>query len=373
MKHDPYSLTELIRNERFIAWVRNPDEATEAFWQQFLAEFPEKRAVIEDAKGYVNLLAEDTGKDKPSIEQSKKMWHEVKKQIHAPKQVEKPTVKLDRKWQWIRIAASVVLMLGIGSYWLLNQGDSIFHPDPTAQNKLNTPTLDMEKLNTSSAPMTVLLEDGSSVVLQPGALLRYTEFDHLEKREVSLIGKAFFEIYKDAKRPFYVYTDGLVTKVLGTSFSIDAPKDSDKIKVEVKTGKVSVFATGNHSVDAGSEVLRSELKGIVLERDQKMAIYRQTGKPVTLKKMEKETGMEPDISTQLFIFDETPASEVFAALERAYHIKIIYNKSLLESCPLNATLIGQPFNEKLSAICVALDATYEIKNNEVYITGEGCK
>lgn len=372
MKYDPYSLTELIRNDSFIAWVRHPDEVTEAFWQQFLTEFPEKRAVIEEARAYVNLLTEHTGRDKPTGVQSKKMWLEIKKHLRA-KTKQEPNL-FGIQWRWMRIAASMAIMLGIAAYGFLNHG----LPDPqlkiVAQQVLEPSERSIEKHNTGPNPMTVLLEDGSSVVLQSGALLTYSEVKSLDKREVNLIGKAFFEIHKDSKRPFYVYTDGLVTKVLGTSFSIDAPRDSDKIKVEVKTGKVSVFAIGKDASHSKMDLMeKSELGAIVLERDQKMAIYRQTGKPVFNRKAENEPAMAADISTQLFMFDETPASEVFAALESAYHIKIIYNKALLESCPLNATLIGQPFSEKLSAICVALDAQYEIKDNQVFITGNGCK
>jgi hypothetical protein len=35
MKHDPYSLTELIRNEAFIAWVMHPDELSDRKWRAF--------------------------------------------------------------------------------------------------------------------------------------------------------------------------------------------------------------------------------------------------------------------------------------------------------------------------------------------------
>jgi transmembrane sensor len=43
------------------------------------------------------------------------------------------------------------------------------------------------------------------------------------------------------------------------------------------------------------------------------------------------------------------------------------------SCPLNATLIGQPLTEKLEVICNALDAQYEVADNQITILGKGCK
>jgi hypothetical protein len=54
-------------------------------------------------------------------------------------------------------------------------------------------------------------------------------------------------------------------------------------------------------------------------------------------------------------------------------VQIAYDKALMGNCTLNATLIGQPFKEKLEAICNALDAEYEIQDNLVAIRGKGCK
>ena len=376
MKFDPYSLTELIRNDEFIAWVRHPDSASEAQWRQFLADFPEKRKVVEDARGYVDLLAEDTGKHRPTIEQSTKMWRVVESQLHAENVEDHLPEKIVSGWRWIRIAASIALILGIasGSYWYLSKQKIAGQQIGIVHSTLKDPAEKIVKINNSSAPMTILLADGSSVVLHPGGQLSYSAKSNVKKREVSLVGKAFFEIVKDAKRPFLVYTGGLATKVLGTSFSIDAPIDSEDIKVEVKTGKVSVFAlSANPSSGELEEAGKAELRGIILKRDQKMAISRQNGKPVIMPENNVEINFAGDIANQLFLFDETPVSEVFSALESAYNIKILYDKTLLGNCPLNATLIGQPFIEKLSVICVALDAQYELKNNQVIITGKGCK
>jgi hypothetical protein len=56
MKYDPYSLTELIRNDDFIAWVLHPDVELEMQWNIFLLENPEKKSTVESAREYVILL-----------------------------------------------------------------------------------------------------------------------------------------------------------------------------------------------------------------------------------------------------------------------------------------------------------------------------
>ncbi|REA61308.1 FecR family protein [Dyadobacter luteus] len=376
MKYDQYSLTELIRNDDFIAWVRHPDEASEARWQEFLKNNPEKRSVVEDARGYVNLVAEDTGKHKPTTEQSRKMWSVVESHMadDAEEEVSVAEEKTINSWQWARIAASVVLIAGFGVavYWYQHKPSQVAIVN--ANVEVGTISDVIEKVNDSDKPMTILLEDGSSVVLEPAGKLSFFVKSTTAKREVSLRGKAFFEIVKDKKRPFIVYTDGLATKVLGTSFLIDAPENGSEIKVEVKTGQVSVFPLSLNASEKEKEAFsKPELTGTILNRDEKIAFSKVNGKTIKLQDTPRVVNVTTDIADQLFIFDETPASEVFKALESAYNIKIVYKESLISNCPLNATLVGQSFTEKLTAICIALDAQYEIRDDHVIISGKGCK
>jgi transmembrane sensor len=375
MKYDPYSLTELIRNDDFIAWVRHPDEASEARWQEFLKNNPEKRSVVEDARGYVNLVAEDTGKHKPTAEQSRKMWSVVESRLadDTLEQIAVPDERTINSWRWARIAASVVLVAGFGVavYWHQSRPSGRVVVQNTAETVLLKGTV--EKVNNSDRPMTILLDDGSSVVLEPSGRLTFAAVGNSKKREVSLKGKAFFEIKKDLRRPFLVYTDGLATKVLGTSFLIDAPENGSEIKVEVKTGKVSVFPLSINASEQEKEAyFEPELKGTILSRDEKIAFSKLNGKTTKIQDIPSVTSGAASIADQLFIFDETPASEVFKALESAYHVKIVYEESLIGNCPLNATLVGQSFTEKLTVICAALGAQYEIRNHQVTISGSGC-
>lgn len=73
----PYTLTELIQHDDFIAWVLHPNETNEARWNKFLRDFPQKKMIVDQARNYVILLAEDTGRAKPSTQQRNKMWGAV--------------------------------------------------------------------------------------------------------------------------------------------------------------------------------------------------------------------------------------------------------------------------------------------------------
>lgn len=374
MKHDPYSLTELIRNDEFIAWVMHPDAVSDMRWKLFLEKYPEKKATVESAREYVILLAKDTGKKLPTARQSDKMWRVVESQMHEEVAEIAPQGKVVSGWRWIRVAASAALILSIGSvsYWFyykeIKRGNVavVEAPEPVAGV--------IQKHNETGKPMMILLQDGSSVVLQPRGYLSYAENPDQKRREVTLRGQAFFEIVKNKEKPFLVYSYGLATKVLGTSFLIDASEGSEEIKVEVKTGTVAVFSMKNLSEDNKAEMIdKPELKGVTLNHNQRIAFSRESGeisKVIDQKVVLKDLN---DISKQQFFFDETPVSQVFLALEKAYNVRIKYDEVLMGNCPLNATLVGQPFKEKMEVICNALDAQFTIDENEVTIVGKGCR
>jgi transmembrane sensor len=381
MKHDPYSLTELIRNDDFIAWVMHPDALSDRRWQLFLEKHPAKRQTVESAREYVILLAKDTGRDQPTQNQSDRMWSAVESRMHeSAASAEENVMPLVQTrtvsgWRWVRVAASAALILSIGSmsYWFYYKNTQGRDHVSAVQETLPFAGA-IQKNNDTDKPMMILLNDGSSVVLQPGGHLSYSEGVNKKRREVTLTGKAFFEIVKNKEKPFLVYSYGLATKVLGTSFMIDASEENKDIKVEVRTGTVAVFSINNLDKERRNEELdKPELQGVTLTHDEMIAFSRENGKIVRLAEPVKEPQSDKDISKQRFVFDETPVSEVFRILEYVYNVKIVYDKDKMGSCPLNATLVGQPFREKLEVICNALDAQYDIVDNQVTILGKGCK
>ena len=59
-------------------------------------------------------------------------------------------------------------------------------------------------------------------------------------RQIRLNGEAYFEVTHDSRRPFTIYANGAITRVLETAFNIRARQSEEKIIVTVKEGKVSM-------------------------------------------------------------------------------------------------------------------------------------
>ncbi len=76
-KEVPFSLTDLLRNDDFNDWVRHPDEQSNQRWVAYLLQFPEQQNLVDMARTYVRVIAENTGKSLPDEQQSTKMWSEI--------------------------------------------------------------------------------------------------------------------------------------------------------------------------------------------------------------------------------------------------------------------------------------------------------
>ena len=98
--------------------------------------------------------------------------------------------------------------------------------------------------NEASTTLVTTLEDGSIVYLADNSQLSYPEHFQREKREVSLLGNALFDVSGNKERPFLIETEQARIEVLGTSFNI---KSSDKSTFElaVRRGLVKVTLKKN--------------------------------------------------------------------------------------------------------------------------------
>ncbi len=123
--------------------------------------------------------------------------------------------------------------------------------------------------NSTDKPTLINLQDGSTVLVHPGSEIKYPK-TFGNKREISLSGEAFFQVAKDAQHPFYVYTDEVTTRVLGTSFLIKAYEQQEKITVSVSTGRVSVSSEPSvaSAKNIGEELILTPNQQAIYLRDK---------------------------------------------------------------------------------------------------------
>ncbi|WP_405296820.1 FecR family protein [Algibacter sp. Ld11] len=139
----------------------------------------------------------------------------------------KTTKRHSNRFVYFAAAACITILFGV-----FNLTHSTPPPKVFATNK----TID-----------SILLKDGSKIILGPNSSIEYPESFANTHRTVSLKkGNAYFKVARDTSKPFTVQHDKLNTQVLGTSFNINST--SDDICVYVITGKVSVKSHRNQSI-----------------------------------------------------------------------------------------------------------------------------
>ncbi|MCF0053880.1 FecR domain-containing protein [Dyadobacter sp. LJ53] len=371
-RYKDFTVEDFVWDTYFRQWVLSPTRETEDMWEGWIENNADAHEKVWQARSIVlSLRLNEPEISDPEIthivEQTIGRMDASAKYPSFDETTRQPKVY---RFSWLRIAASITFLLISGwiIYSLSTKKDTrkISFAKPIQEQESSI----TEKWNPSMKPMTVLLEDGSKVTIAANGRIRYANKFVAARREVFLEGEAFFDIAKDRERPFFVYSNGLVTKVLGTSFTIKAYGNSNEVTVEVKTGRVSVFAESDPELE--QKTLGRELQGVVLNPNQKIIYSREEIRMVKTL-VEKPEIVVPKAEIPQFEFEDTPASEVFEKIGKAYGIEIRYDSEMLKDCPLTATLDNQTLHEKLFIICQAVEASYEILDGQIVIHSRGCK
>jgi transmembrane sensor len=384
MKHPEInSIDDLLASELFRKWIIDKDEDAAIFWSQWIEQNPARLEWVAMAKAIIEALTENSDRladheinaEADRIQQKLLSFNPEIQPHEEPGYLEtsfdnkehgsKGILFLFRTRFMAGIAASLLLIAGV--YWFYAS-----KPGPVPANAYKafmqeTKHKSFEYNNNTDGEQRIVLSDGSEVVLEKNSRLTYAANFSSGKREVYLEGNAFFNITRNPSRPFIVYTQTIVTKVLGTSFYVKAMSSSDTASVVVKTGKVSVFKRENFtSADAGT----ATLKGMVVTPNQQV-VY-----DIPNEQMNKSLVEKPVLSTQVtfsFDFDDTPAADVFKTLQAAYGVPVLIDEEVLATCTISASLGNEPFYEKLRIICKIINASYEVIDGTVVVNTKGCK
>jgi transmembrane sensor len=222
-------------------------------------------------------------------------------------------------------------------------------------------------VNREQSSKRIDLSDGSSVVLQPGSSITYPKNFETEKRVVQLSGEGFFNVKRDVSRPFYVYSNEIVTKVLGTSFNIKAYDSGREIIVAVKTGKVSVSANPETE-----ENRRVAVQDVILTPNQQV-VYNRHAKIVSKQIVERPAVVVQPSNLFEMQFDGKPVTEIFDILQQNYGIEIRYDADILKDCVLTTKMSEEGFYERINIICKAINADYTTTDAVIEIKSAGCK
>lgn len=341
MEFEDYSIEELACDESFINYILKKNEQHVRFWTDWINQHPHKLHDINAAKELVTLFSLRLPEDEYIVEKEK-----VLQAIGQKKIIRALTSERSVFWNRARKVAAILiggLVVGMAvRYAVLTE---------KPEQQLVRVSEEMIKENPPGQKSTVFLSDGSKVILNAASSIRYDKFFSNGKREIYLLGEAFFEVKRDGTRPFIVTSGNVSTTALGTSFNVKAfPGDRD-IEVSLTEGKVKVN-------DPSEEVM-------LMPGQQ--ATYSNHARHTTISLFDAKKVLSWKDRT--LYFEDNTFDEVKNMLERWYGVKIVVKGATAEQNEKHYR--GEYKNQSLETVLKAMSFSkhfhYNIQDSVVTI------
>ncbi|MCI7707312.1 MAG: DUF4974 domain-containing protein [Bacteroidales bacterium] len=215
-----------------------------------------------------------------------------------------------QSYKWYRtwsVAAVAIVLLGlitVTAYW---QG--------SRQIQSNFSDIVVEAPLGSKTKLT--LPDGSTVWLNAGSKMVYSQGFGVSDRRLAFQGEGYFEVEKNDEMPFLVQTHDVNVTVVGTKFNFRNYPEDEEAVVELLEGKVAL------------ENQLKEESVRYLSPNEKMVLHKATGEmDITSAKVKEATLWTENI----LLFDEDLLPDIVRELERSYHVQIeIENEDLKQT------------------------------------------
>lgn len=216
----------------------------------------------------------------------------------------KQSYKWYRTWSVAAVAIVLLGLITVTAYW---QG--------SRQIQSNFSDIVVEAPLGSKTKLT--LPDGSTVWLNAGSKMIYSQGFGVSDRRLAFQGEGYFEVEKNDEMPFLVQTHDVNVTVVGTKFNFRNYPEDEEAVVELLEGKVA---------------LENQLKEDAvryLSPNEKMVLHKATGEmDITSAKVKEATLWTENI----LLFDEDLLPDIVRELERSYHVQIeIENEDLKQT------------------------------------------
>jgi ferric-dicitrate binding protein FerR (iron transport regulator) len=183
------------------------------------------------------------------------LWNNLESQIKPLESKTKKSKESRLHW-FAKVAASLLILTSVWFIFRSAEDSYTVHSDSPAM---------VTHTNDSDRPETVMLKDGTKVLLGAHSILSHYENFNDRYRVVHLEGEAFFETNNHNLRPFIVISQNITAICRGNEFSVSALKDSEEINVVSASGHIEV---------AQNDRLNSEYNKVAVESCQRYSFNK---------------------------------------------------------------------------------------------------
>lgn len=197
----------------------------------------------------------------------------------------------------------------------------------------------------------VILPDGTAATLNAASSIQYPSAFQADKRGVKITGEVYFDVAKDARKPFVVSTEkNMQIEVLGTSFNINAYSNEPFVKATLLEG--------------GVRVVTDKARQVLSPRDQ--AQLGEDGKLHLLTNV--DVGSVVAWKNGVFEFNSTDIKAVMREISRWYNVDVVYDGSV--PTDLFSAIINRQnsIDQVLTMLQNTLRVHFSIKNRTIYVS-----
>ncbi len=196
----------------------------------------------------------------------------------------------------------------------------------------------------------IVLEDGSVVWLNSASTLEIPEFFEAGERRVRLTGEGYFKVKRDTGRPFYVETERLNVRVLGTEFNLSAYKDELMSAATLINGAVRVIEHGGDSV-----ILKPGQQAVVGEKG--------------LEIQEVDVAYVTSWVDGKFHFEDARLEDIALRIARWYDVKISFQQEDLKEVRFSGAMLKfRPLGDLIEMIEATSYVRFGVQGDSIVIS-----
>ncbi len=322
---------------------------------------------------YEEIIADEQLKDWLTTEkwhENDQHWNRVLTRIE-PK-LRMITMKRKSFMTLAAAAASLVLLLGTGFYFMYLKYERLNNVSLIGYTTVHSPRGQRTQIT---------LPDTTKVWLNGGSTLQYATDYNTAERKVITEGEAFFEVKKNAEKPFFVLANEIKVKVYGTSFNVKAFPDENKIETTLVSGSLSVVSVAADGSE-GQEILLLPNEKCIYERKAKV-LSRQNDQTQPSVKKDTPTHVlthvkiARNINTEAekhwkdgkLIFRDEPFSDLAIKLERWFDVSIHFEDEKIRAYKFTGVFEKETINQAMEALKLSSQQSYsyEIVFRDIYL------
>lgn len=278
----------------------------------------------------------------------------------------RPVVKLKLLRYMAAVAAVAAVTIGIAWLWFGEQSENT-----TKQNIVSTKNGSRTKIE---------LPDGSTVWLNAGSKLTYSDSFGKDLREIHLSGEAFFDVAKDAEHPFIIHANEIDIKVLGTAFNVRAYPDDKRTEATLIRGLIEVsfkdrpadrlYLKPNEKISVVNGEIQTQLRSDMPETAVAPSSVKSVDEPVisfsrvTYRSPRDSTVLETAWVKNKFIFRNKMFEELIKDMERWYNVSIECKDADLLQRHFTGSFYHESITEALDILRLSYSFHYTIDKNQ---------